>query len=40
MKPGTLFMPSPGLSGDRLPDLHIDGGLFFAAIFIFCPRRS
>lgn len=39
MKPDALLVPSPGLPGDRLPDLHLYGGLFFGGIFLFCLRK-
>jgi AraC-like DNA-binding protein len=32
-------MPSPGLPGQRLPELHVYGGLFFAEILLFCLRQ-
>jgi AraC-like DNA-binding protein len=32
-------MPSPGLPGQRLPELHVFGGLFFAEILLFCLRQ-
>jgi AraC-like DNA-binding protein len=32
-------VPSPGLPGQRLPELHLYGGLFFAGISLFCLRK-